>query len=208
MKIIDVEKWNRKEHFEFFSKRDNPFFGIVTEMDVSKAYNFAKKNQVSFFAYYMYQSLRAVNRVEAFKYRIQDGKVVCFDTIHAGSTLLRTDTTFAFSFIPFSENFEIFNQNLHQEIQEVEQSTGLRASSKTNRADQIYYSAIPWIKFTGLTHAKDMGNADSVPKISFGKLYEKDQKKMLPMSVDVHHGLMDAFHVGQYVEEFQKLLFE
>lgn len=41
MKEIDIEKWNRKEHFEFFSKMASPYFGIITELDCSNAY---KKN--------------------------------------------------------------------------------------------------------------------------------------------------------------------
>jgi hypothetical protein len=32
MKEIDIEKWNRKEHFEFFSKMASPYFGIITEL--------------------------------------------------------------------------------------------------------------------------------------------------------------------------------
>ncbi|RZJ50126.1 MAG: chloramphenicol acetyltransferase, partial [Chryseobacterium sp.] len=33
MKIIDLENWNRKEHFEFFSKMKSPYFGFTTEVE-------------------------------------------------------------------------------------------------------------------------------------------------------------------------------
>jgi len=55
MKIIDTENWNRKEHFDFFSKMASPFFGIVTEVDCTKAYKKAKENENSFFAYYLHK---------------------------------------------------------------------------------------------------------------------------------------------------------
>ena len=29
--IIEINTWNRKEHFEFFSHFDEPFFGVVSE---------------------------------------------------------------------------------------------------------------------------------------------------------------------------------
>jgi len=36
--IIDINSWNRKEHFYFFSKLDDPFWGITTTVDFTKIY--------------------------------------------------------------------------------------------------------------------------------------------------------------------------
>ncbi|MDH5475920.1 MAG: CatA-like O-acetyltransferase, partial [Cyclobacteriaceae bacterium] len=49
MKILDLENWNRKEHYHFFSQYDEPFFGLVSEIDCTIAYQVAKKNNYSFF---------------------------------------------------------------------------------------------------------------------------------------------------------------
>ena len=47
---------------------------------------------------------------------------------------------------------------------------------------------------------------DSIPKITFGKFYEKAGKTMLPISVHAHHGLMDAIHVSKFLNETEQLL--
>lgn len=109
MKIIDVEKWNRKEHFEFFSKMDSPYFGFTTEIDCTKAYTYAKENGHSFFATYLHRSMVAVNAVDELKLRIVDNQVVLYNVIHAGTTIGRADGTFGFAFIPFSNDFNTFN---------------------------------------------------------------------------------------------------
>ena len=109
MDFIDIKSWNRKEHYEFFSKYDDPYFGIVTEIDCTKAYETSKKNSFSFFAYYLHQSILAVNQVDELKFRIVDGKVVMFENIHAATTIGRADGTFGFSFINFSHDFKTFN---------------------------------------------------------------------------------------------------
>ena len=31
--VIDLDNWNRKEHFAFFSAFDDPFFGVTTLVD-------------------------------------------------------------------------------------------------------------------------------------------------------------------------------
>ena len=206
--IIDLETWNRKEHFEFFSSYDEPFFGIVAEVDCTQAYATAKNQGYSFFAYYLHCSTAAVNEVKEFRCRIQEDKVVCYDSIHAGTTIGRDDGTFSFSFTLFSEDFEAFSKDLRQEIEAVRNSTGLRFNEDAMRDDMIHYSTFPWRNFTGLTHARNFKFKDSTPKITFGKAYLKDGKRMLPVSVNAHHALVDGLHVAQYFEAFENLLNE
>jgi chloramphenicol O-acetyltransferase type A len=43
--------------------------------------------------------------------------------INAGSTIEREDGTFASIFFPFSEDFQLFNAKLQNEIEEVKNST-------------------------------------------------------------------------------------
>ena len=206
MKIIDTENWNRKEHFDFFSKMASPFFGIVTEVDCTKAKEKAKENNYSFFAYYLHKSMVAVNSVEELKYRIVENKVVSFDTINAGATIGREDGTFGFIFVNFSSNFEIFNAELQQEIERVKNSTGLRLNNDDVKKDLIRHSTIPWHSFTGLLHPTNLDQNESVPKITFGKFTERNDKKFLPISIEAHHGLVDGFHLAKYLTEFQKQL--
>lgn len=206
MKLVDVESWNRKEHFEFFSKMASPYFGIVTEVDCTVAYKKAKEVGISFFASYLHKSMMAVNRVDELKYRIIDGKVYQFDKVNAGATIGRDDGTFAFIFVNFSENFETFNTELQKEVVAVKNSTGLRLNGDDVKKDLIRHSTIPWTSFTGLLHPTNFDKTESVPKITFGKFSVREGRKFLPVSVEAHHGLLDGFHVAKYLQEFQNLL--
>ena len=206
MKIIDLETWKRKEHFEFFSKMKSPYFGIVTEVDCTETYQLAKDKNESFFAHYLHKSMIVVNKIEEFKYRIIDDEVVVFDVLHAGSTIGRKDGTFGFSFMEFSEDFEIFNKNLQKEIDEVQNSTGLRVKNEDLPENHVRHSTMPWTHFTGLLHPTDFNPKESIPKIVFGKFSEKNGRKMLPISIEAHHGLMDGYHLSLYLNEFQNQL--
>ncbi len=201
-KEILLDSWNRKEHFQFFSGFEEPYFGLVTDVDCTKAYKRAKAQKVSFFLYYLYQSLRAVNQVEAFRYRIENEKVYCYNQIHASPTISRDDHTFGFSFFEYKACLSEFIESASQKVAAVQQSSGLGLNAETGRIDVIHYSAVPWVRFTGLTHARSFTYKDSVPKISFGKYHKEGEKLLLPVAVYVHHGLMDAYHVGQFLEVF------
>ena len=132
-KTLDQKDWNRKEHFEFFSTFDEPFFGIVSEVDCTKAYEFSKSSKRSFFAHYLHKTLMAVNEVQEFKYRILNEEVIICEQVHAAATIARTDGTFAFSFAEFDTDFSIFQKSLKKEIEEVQNSTGLRFNEDAKR---------------------------------------------------------------------------
>lgn len=208
MRKIDLNTWNRKEHFEFFNGFDEPFFGIVADVDCTKAYHYCKQNKLSFFLYYLHKAIIAVNEMEEFRYRVIDDKVVCFDVIHVSSTIGRKDNTFAVSFIEYNSDFDIFSANANKEIDAVNNSTGMRLNSNGERHDVIHFSPLPWVNFTALSHARNYKFKESIPKISVGKYTNREEQMLMPVSIHAHHGLMDGYHAGKYLELFQNLLNE
>jgi len=205
-KLLDIEKWPRKEHFNFFRQFEEPFFGATVEIDCTKGYENSKKLDISFFIYYLHKTLVAVNTIESFRYRILDDKIYINDTIDASATIGRPDGTFGFSLIEYNPSFAVFKQNALTEIERIQTTTGL--FTRTFESDNvIHFSAIPWLNFTSLSHARSHTFPDSCPKISFGKMMISDAgKRTMSMSVHVHHGLMDGKHLGQFVDLFQELM--
>jgi chloramphenicol O-acetyltransferase type A len=198
---LDIENWPRRDHFKFFSQFEEPFFGVCVEVDCLKAYENAKLNNQSFFLKYLYASLLAANQVEPFKYRISEEEVWIYDQVNASPTINRPDGTFGFAYMEFFEDFTEFSAGARLEIERVQNSTGLVPADSGQNV--IHYSSVPWLNFTAISHARSFSFKDSCPKITFGKLSEN---KRMPVSVHVHHALMDGFHVGQFVETFQDIL--
>ncbi len=206
--LLNLENWNRKEHFSFFKQMEEPFFGITTNIDCTKAYKKAKQLETSFFVYYLHKTIIAANTIEPFRYRINGDEIHIFDSIDASATIMREDKTFGFSLIQYSPDFDVFSKNTLEEIERIKKTPGLftREFSSDNL---IHFSAVPWVNFTSLSHARSYTFPDSCPKISFGKMtIANDGKRTMPMSVHVHHGLMDGYHVGQFVDYFQELMNE
>lgn len=201
--LLDLENWNRKEHFAHFRQMEEPFFGVTVEIDCTQAYQTAKELNVSFFIFYLHKTLTAVNAIENFKYRIAEDKIYINDRIDASATIGREDGTFGFSLIEYHPDLNIFKENALAEIERIQNTTGLFTRSFDND-NLIHFSAIPWLNFTSLSHARSYTFPDSCPKISFGKMITSETgKRTIAMSVHVHHGLADGLHVGQFVDYFQ-----
>lgn len=201
---LDISTWNRKEHFEFFCQFEEPFFGTTIQFDCTKAYAKSKELGVSFFAYYLHKTLAAVNNIENFRYRIQDGKVFIYEKINVSSTILRDDKTFGFSEIEYDENLTAFIENYNNEATRVKNTTGL--FTREYNENIVHFSALPWVNFTSISHSRSFTFPDSCPKFSFGKMTTENDKKFMSMSVHVHHGLVDGYHLGLFFEEFERLM--
>lgn len=204
--IIDLATWKRKEHFEFFDQCDEPFFGITANIDCTKAYKRAKGMEMSFFLYYMHKSLVAVNSIEEFRYRIEQGQPILYDVIHGSTTVQNADELFSFAFLPYEKDFNAFYRHTRAAVEKARLMKGIGANEDNSRNDVIHYTTIPWISFTAITHERNFSRPDSIPKIAFGKYFQLGDKLLMPVAVNVHHGLMDGLHVGQYFNLFQELL--
>jgi chloramphenicol O-acetyltransferase type A len=147
--------------------------------------------------------MKSINAVENFKYRIIDNEVFEFDIINASATLPRPDTTFGFSFINFSENFNEFNTNIQSEKKRINESDALYPP--VNGLDCIHCSALPWFSFSSQKEPFS-GVKDSVPKLAFSKPYKQNDSLIMNVGISVNHALIDGYHVGQFAELFQKNL--
>lgn len=204
-KQLDLANWNRREHFAFFSQLDEPFHGLNVNVDCTHAYQHCKAKNQSFFLFYLHSILRAVMLTDAMRYRIEDGKVFDYEVIHANATVQRADHTFGFCPIYYEENFSAFVAEANIAMDKIKNSSGLCFNDECARDDVIHFSAIPWISFTGLTHARQYDRKDSIPKISVGKMFEQDGKLLLPLAIFAHHGLVDAYHVHQFLSGLEAL---
>ena len=71
----------------------------------------------------------------------------------------------------------------------------------------LYISCIPWINYTHFVRTIEDASKDNVPRISWGKyVRDRDGRLMMSFSVQVHHALMDGYHVGMYFEKLEAWL--
>lgn len=203
LRIIDIEQWDRREQFHFFKDYDNPFFGLTADIEVGNLLAYTKARGHSFFAAYLFLSQIQVNRIKEFRYRIQGDQVIDHPVITAGSTILKSNEVFTFCYFDFMEIFSDFEAHFLERSKGCQQPHSQLNDQDENPA-QVHYSVIPWVHFSGLTHPRNYGIGDSIPKIVFGKYTPSGEAVTMPVSVEAHHALMDGFHMGKYFDGLQK----
>jgi len=204
-RYLDIENWKRRDQFNFFNAYDNPFFGLCADVDITVLRRQVKEQRLSFFFATLFLSLKAAHVVEEFRYRLEGERVVIHDRMMAGSTVLNADDTFSFCYFDFFPRFRDFQENASEVLRQHARDDH-PWEDRDQRSDMIHYSVIPWIQFTSLSHARKFKTGDSIPKIVMGKYYSKADTIQMPLSLEVHHALMDGFHLGRYFGKFQEYL--
>ena len=204
MKYIDMDSWPRRKHFEVFSRFDYPHFNVCADVEVTKIQPALKDASVSFTLGLTYALAHAANSIPEFRYRIREGRVIEHEVVHPSITILLEDETFSFCTLKYVDDFYEFIQDSEKSVSRVKEKLVLE--DEPGQDDLLFMTSIPWISFTGFMHPIHMHPVDSVPRIAWGKIFQKGGSLHMPLSVQGHHGLMDGLHAGRYFARVQELL--
>ena len=207
MKHIDLDSWDRKEYFLMYLGRDFPYINIGAHLDITNLVSFCKKNSLSSYLTMVFAAHLTAESIENFRYRIKDGAPIINERMTPSFTYIpKGSELFIEVTVAFDEDLATFHRLAREQIARQGTDTGLAALR--GRHDLIMYSAIPWIEYTHVVRTIAVLGVDSNPKISWGKYFKRGDRTLVPLSVQVHHGLMDGLHVGRYYQQLQQFLDE
>ena len=200
---MELETWERRALFALFKGYTEPYHGVCLRVDCTGTFHYAKQHLFSVFLSLLHRSLTAANQLEHFKTRIVDDAVYRYDQIDGGSAVGRSNGTIGFGFYPFHGRLADFVRHATPELERVRQRDDIERHPHPN---VIRFSVLPWFDFTSISHARDFGRPDSAPRITFGRITEAGGRCTMPVSIHVHHALVDGLQVAEFLQKFQAAL--
>lgn len=202
--VIDEKSWERAMHCMVFRSSVEPALCVTFEADVTNFLKKVKQQKYSFTLAMVYAVCKCANEIEAFRYRFLDGQVVLFDKIDTAFTYLNTE----------SELFKVVNVQMQENMQDY-----VELAAKTAREQKEYFtgplgndvfqcSPMPWITYTHISHTNSGKKDNATPLFDWGRYYEKDERIVMPLSVQAHHSFVDGIHIGKFADRLQKYLNE
>lgn len=204
MRTIDLSTWPRRKHFEVFNAFDYPHINVCANVEITALPAFVKQRSLSLNITLIYLFARVANAIPEFRQRIREGQVVEHDVVHPSSTIMTDGDLFSFCTIPYVADYAVFARQAAAIIEQTKQQP--RIEDEPGKDDLLFMSSLPWVSFTALQHPIHMHPVDSVPRITWGKFFAEGAALKMPLSVQVHHALLDGIHVGQYYVQVQEYL--
>jgi len=203
MRTVDMENWERRELYEFFSAMSDPFYSVCFRQDVSRLRRFAAERGCSFYLAMIYLCTSAINLIPAFRYGVKEGKVVLFERREPSFTDMKKG----------SERFHIVTMPCRGSIEEFCKEAKERSAAQQSFIDQegetenlIYFSCLPWIDMTAMTNERDLRADDAIPRIAWGRFSEREGRTELNISIELNHAFADGYHIGLFHQKLSELI--
>lgn len=199
MKVINFTNPHRKKHFDFFNEMNHPHFCLCGNVEITGFVSRLKQEKYSFTPYMVWVLSKCANDIPEFKQRVRGEQVVEHDLVHPSFSVETNEAdVFSFCELDYSEDKKDFLKRALVKIEKMRQAPSMEDDH--NRDDYLFFSSIPWISFTSMQHAMPHHPGDSIPRIVWGKYFKQGDKIMMPLSVQVHHAVVDGRHVGRYFQ--------
>lgn len=208
MKEIDVKSWNRKAHFECFSKYTNPIVSMSVRLDVTKLLTFSKRTKTSFFTNFVFLVSKRLNEIEEFRTRIRRGKVVIYDEIKPSYIVMNKENVIVTCNTCAPTDYKSFYKQMRSDVETSKNTTNRGSFNQTDDNDLFYMSCMPWVDFITMSNPYDYANPDatSIPRLAWGKYVLEGEAYKMTLDIAVHHALMDGYPLTQAFVKIQDAL--
>ena len=191
-------------HCMVFRNSIEPAFCVTFEADITEFKKKVKEEGLSFTLAMVYAVCKCANEVEALRYRFLDGKVVLYERIDTAFTYLNKETgLFKVVNVPFIDNLPEY---VALALKTAEEQQDYFTAPLGN--DVFQCSPMPWVTYTHISHTNSGKKDNATPLFDWGKYYEKDERVLIPISIQAHHSFVDGIHIRQFVDALQKFFDE
>lgn len=203
-KVIDMQTYTRKEHFQYFCSLAYPYAGMTVNVDVTELVTHQKRRGYSFYLLFMHAVALAADEIPQLRQRIREGQIIEYTACPTSHVELLADETYTYCTL-YHEQMDV-KAYMKRALAAREDSRKRSGLTESEDALAMYFiSSLPWVHYSSLI--QPVGRQESNPRITWGK-YEEDSggRLQLPVTILVHHGLADGLHMGLFYEKLKQRL--
>ncbi|GFI61625.1 chloramphenicol acetyltransferase 2 [Clostridiales bacterium] len=206
-KYIDLEKWERHEHFEYYRTKIKCGYSCTVQLDVTKFKHNLDKSGLKFYPSFVYCVSRMVNSMPEFRMAVdKDGLPGYFDISNPNMTIFHEDDhTFSDMWTEYYPEFKDFYRNTVKNMEKYKNVKGIKA--RNNQPPNFFcISCVPWLSYSAYNTNVPGGEPNLFPLITFGKYTEKDGKLEMPFTLNISHASADGYHTSKFINGLQELI--
>lgn len=199
---IDMSTFPRKAHFDYFRSMTNPYVGVTVQVDVTELVTFCKREKVSFYLTMIHLAALAADGVPEFRQRIRGDGIVEYDACPTSHTELLDDGTYCYCALRHELPFKEYLAYAETERQKCRENPSIEEEEDVE--SEYFVSTLPWLHYTAFVQPTT-ASGDSNPRITWGRYEENERgRKLLPVTVLVHHALVDGLQMSQFYDNLNK----
>lgn len=194
---IDLDTYARRYWYEHFCQFEIPITYRTIQIDVTALKTYCKQNNRKFSLTLGFILTRANNHVREFRHRIVNDTLVEYDRIIPAFTVLQPNNVFAIARGVYTDSYaDDYRANLSNNERV---ATGLTTQQPSDHFGQVFITTNPWTTQTAV-QAPYSKRLASMPVYCVGRMYDDGDRIKVGLGLQVHHGLVDGYHIGHLVD--------
>lgn len=206
MKEIDLENWERKSHYEWFSSFADPSVAYDVKMNITKVLSFCKEKKMSSFSVIMYVICNCINENKAMRLRVLDDKVYEVEKANVAYTIMVNDTCYVNCRADMKNGFYAYLDDIENNKKKYNNSNYVQDEyNSTSVIDDIYCSCTPWLNFISVKQPiPDMSPENkAIPRACWGKYYNEGDSVFMTLNITANHALVDGLDISNVFNKIQ-----
>lgn len=179
-------------------------YTMTVRLKAQNTYDYAEKNNISFFNMIAACILEAINEIPEFKRRIIDDKVIEYEKMNAIIPIMQKDYTIKeIEILPRSEyeSLQKYNEYIENKKNDIENNQFLVEPGIRDSLPICSLSCIPGINFECVTNSISSAN-QMMPIITWGKLVDGK----IPISVTISHIFVFGYQLHLLYQKIEENL--
>lgn len=199
---IDLDKYDRRQHYEYFSSLQYPYVGVTNNVDVSELVKFSKTKNYSFYLTFLHAAALAADGVRELRHRIHGGGIIEYSECPTSHIELLDNNTYCYCTLHHHMTMEEY---IPYAVEERNRCRRNGSIEEDDDLDSMYFiSTLPWLHYTAMIQPV-AGGEESNPRITWGK-FQEDYcgRKQLPVTLLAHHALVDGIHIALFYRNLEQ----
>lgn len=200
-KILDIKTSKRFEYLSHFTQKVPCTYSLCVDIDITNI----KKLDIKIYPVLIFLISKSVNCFDNFKMNFDENdNFGIFSQLHPSYTIFnKTDENFLNIWTEYLDDFYMFYKNALADINLYQNEN--KMFPKKNMPKNVFnISAIPWINFSNFNLNLQYGYKYLLPIFTLGKFKKKKNKYFLPLHMQVHHGVIDGYHVSLFLDHLNE----
>lgn len=202
---IDYAAWPRRPYFEHYHRDVPCWYSMTVDVDISALLPRLRGSGLRFYPSVIHGISRMVNADPALRMAMDEtGAIGVYDRVDPTYTIFhKDDETFSVLWTAYQPDLRPSARTGRRTGPAMGTSTPLKPARRRRDRDSSTISAVPWASFRSLHLELPEANDYLLPIFTLGRYRKENGRTLLPLAMQVHHGVTDGFHVGRFFNRLQ-----
>lgn len=204
---LDMENWDRYEHFKHFKNIVPCTYSLTAKIDISELLIYKNKKNFNFYPIIIHCITKAVNQQTNFRISYDhNNNLGYYDYLNPSYTIFHKETeTFSNIWTDYDDDINVFIKLYNKDIDLYGNNFSLSPKGSED-SNLLNISSLPWVDFSSFNLNLQKGYEYYLPIITIGKFTKLQRKWYMPLAIQIHHAVADGYHISVFLKTLQSII--